>query len=171
MIKTRKEYNSMCISVCWKTRLCSVAVCKHLHVTKRHATLKSHRRLHRGQMVRRSVNRWFYSKYCLIRHEKCIGNYSKWPNKKPFMCSLWIITKPIVANMEWFFLFLGIGLLVYGVDWWTIHHSSIYSISQEICTQFCCALLCCGYAIVHNEFTWSIYSYSSGLLCWHWGNR
>ena len=41
-----------------------------------------------------------------------------------------------------------------------------YSISQEICTRFCCALLCCGYAIVHNEFTWSIYPYSSGLLCW-----
>ena len=48
---------------------------------------------------------------------------------------------------------------------------SIYSISQEICTRFCCALLSCGYAIVHNEFTWSIYPYSSGLLCWHWGNR
>ena len=45
-----------------------------------------------------------------------------------------------------------------------------YSISQEICIRFCCALLCCGYAIVHNEFTWSIYPYSSGLLCWHWGN-
>ena len=50
--------------------------------------------------------------------------------------------------------------------WW-----QCYSISQEICTRYCCALLCCGYAIVHNEFTWSIYSYSSGLLCWHWGNR
>ena len=47
----------------------------------------------------------------------------------------------------------------------------IYNISQEICTRFCCALLCCGYAIVHNEFTWSIYPYSSGLLYWHWGNR
>ena len=46
-----------------------------------------------------------------------------------------------------------------------------YRISQEICTRFCCALLCCGYAIVHNEFTWSIYPYPSGLLCWHWGNR
>ena len=46
-----------------------------------------------------------------------------------------------------------------------------YSISLEICTRFCCALLCCGYAIVHNEFTWSIYPHSSGLLCWHWGNR
>ena len=46
-----------------------------------------------------------------------------------------------------------------------------YSISQEICTRFCWALLCCGYAIVHNEFTWSIYPYSSGLHCWHWGNR
>ena len=49
--------------------------------------------------------------------------------------------------------------------WWR------YSISQEICTRFCCVLLCCGYAIVNNEFTWSIYPYSSGLLCWHWGNR
>ena len=46
-----------------------------------------------------------------------------------------------------------------------------YSLFQEICTRFCCALLWCGYAIVHNEFTWSIYPYSSGLLCWHWGNR
>ena len=25
-----------------------------------------------------------------------------------------------------------------------------YSISQEICTRFCCALLCCGYGIVRN---------------------
>ena len=50
-------------------------------------------------------------------------------------------------------------------------YSITYSTSQEICTRFCCALLCCGYAIVHNEFTWSIYPYSSGLLCWHWGNR
>ena len=33
---------------------------------------------------------------------------------------------------------------------WIIH---IYSISQKICTRFCCALLCCGYGIVQNEFT------------------
>ena len=52
-----------------------------------------------------------------------------------------------------------------------IYEIRIYSISQEICTRFCCLLLCCGYAIVHNEFTWNIYPYSSGLLCWHWGNR
>ena len=50
-------------------------------------------------------------------------------------------------------------------------HTYMYSISQEICTLFCCALLCCGYAIVHNEFMWNIYPYSSGLLYWHWGNR
>ena len=50
-------------------------------------------------------------------------------------------------------------------------NAHLYSISQEICTRFYCALLCCGYAIVHNEFTWSINPYSSGLLCWHWGNR
>ena len=53
----------------------------------------------------------------------------------------------------------------------TLCYIILYSISQEICTRFCCALLCCGYAIVHNEFTWSIYPYSSGLLCWHWDNR
>ena len=45
---------------------------------------------------------------------------------------------------------------------WTVLNNSLsamgtYSISHEICTQFYCALLCCGYAIVHNEFTWSIY--------------
>ena len=39
----------------------------------------------------------------------------------------------------------------------TVTH--IYSISQEMCTRFCCALLCCGYAIVHNEFTVSFYPY------------
>ena len=55
--------------------------------------------------------------------------------------------------------------------WWIGAQFSLYSISQEICTRFCCALLCCGYAIVHNELTWSIYPYSSELLCWHWGNR
>ena len=51
------------------------------------------------------------------------------------------------------------------------HTDVVYSVSQEICTRFCCTLLCCGYAIVYNELTWSIYPYSSGLLCWHWGNR
>ena len=63
-------------------------------------------------------------------------------------------------------IFLGIYCTNHTEVWWCI-----YSISQEICTRFCCALLCCGYAIVHNKFTWSIYPYSSGLLCWHWGNR
>ena len=53
----------------------------------------------------------------------------------------------------------------------SVDHNTSYSISQEICTRFCCALLCCGYAIVHNGFTWSIYPYPSRLLCWHWGNR
>ena len=40
-----------------------------------------------------------------------------------------------------------------------------------LCFVLCFVLLCCGYAIVHNEFTWSIYPSPSGLLCWHWGNR
>ena len=46
----------------------------------------------------------------------------------------------------------------------TPSRSCVYSIAPEICTRFCCALLCCGYAIVHNEFAWSIYSYSSGCF-------
>ena len=41
---------------------------------------------------------------------------------------------------------------------------SMYSISQEICTRFCCALLCCGYAIGHNEFTWSIIHIHQGCF-------
>ena len=32
------------------------------------------------------------------------------------------------------------------------YFADAYSISQEICTWFCCALLCCGYAIVHEVF-------------------
>ena len=70
------------------------------------------------------------------------------------------------------------NLLLYFLTTWNMLNASfaiwcgfVYSISQGICTRFCCALLCCGYAIVHNEFTWSIYPYSSGLPCWHWGNH
>ena len=32
-------------------------------------------------------------------------------------------------------------------------------------------LLCFALLWLCNEFTWSIYPYSSGLLCWHWCNR
>ena len=74
------------------------------------------------------------------------------------------------VNHRWsnYILHLTMGVITYPCPNISL---SLYSISQEICTRFCCALLCCGYAIVHNEFTWSIYPYSSGLLCWHWGNR
>ena len=61
--------------------------------------------------------------------------------------------------------------LTFSHHWFRKWLNAEYSISHEIYTRFCCALLCCGYAIVHNEFTWSIYPYSSGLRCWHWGNR
>ena len=79
--------------------------------------------------------------------------------------------KNITLKICWLRMFL------YFLTTWNMLNASfaiwcgfVYSISQEICTRFCCALLCCGYAIVHNEFTWSIYPYSSGLPCWHWGN-
>ena len=45
------------------------------------------------------------------------------------------------------------GSIRHSMDNQGFHLCDIYSISQEICTRFCCALLCCGYAIVHNEFT------------------
>ena len=64
-----------------------------------------------------------------------------------------------------------VGLYVFSLPISIVMIEIICSISQEICTRFCCTLLCCGYVIVHNEFTWSIYPYSSGLFCWHWGNR
>ena len=78
-----------------------------------------------------------------------------------FLTTTW--SMPVVCHQ-------GIHMY-YGLWFPTICLAVEYSISQEICTRFCCALLRCGYAIVHNEFTWSIYPYSSGLLCWHWGNR
>ena len=68
-----------------------------------------------------------------------------------------------VCIYHWYFTMSNIFIIniTLSSEFW------IYSISREICARFCCALLCCGYAIVHNEFTWSIYPYSSGLLCWH----
>ena len=35
--------------------------------------------------------------------------------------------------------------------------AAYYCISQEICTRFCYALLCCGYAIVHNEYSHEVF--------------
>ena len=72
-------------------------------------------------------------------------------------------TTLVSQNMNYELMMLWMEKCISKIQW--------YSTSQEICTRFCCALLCCGYAIVHNEFTWSIYPYSSGLLCWQWGNR
>ena len=48
--------------------------------------------------------------------------------------------------------------------------SHVQYIPRNMNTVLLC-FVCCGYAIIHNEFTWSIYPYSSGFLCWHWGNR
>ena len=81
---------------------------------------------------------------------------------------------PIINDRASFGLDYGFAPNSWHAIFWANHdlvYWPIYSISQEICTRFCCALLCCGYAIVHNEFTWSSYPYSLGLLCWHRGNR
>ena len=86
-----------------------------------------------------------------------------------FRQNMTIISQTTFSNsfpcMEFYFDLDFVEMCLQGCD--TTEYT--YSISQEICTRFCCALLC--YVIVHNEFKWSIYPYSSGLLCWHWGNR
>ena len=92
------------------------------------------------------------------------------PNNKTTSMYFHVIT----LQFYWTIVWEGITMRCHihmGVVKLSTTSNCIYSISQEICTRFCCALFCCGYAIVHNEFTWSIYPYSSGLLCWHWGNR
>ena len=64
--------------------------------------------------------------------------------------------------------------MIWTINKWLTNWESLDTHVQYIPRNMhtvCCALLCCGFAIVHNEFTWSIYPYSSGLLCWHWGNR
>ena len=39
-----------------------------------------------------------------------------------------------------------------------------YSISDQICIWFCCALFFCGCIILYSKFMWYIYSYSSGFF-------
>ena len=96
-----------------------------------------------------------------------------WRNRPDFAFAL-LSTRSFAPIVKWSTRPHGLFTLAAALHAWerTCHfeHCS-YSISQEICTRFCCALLCCGYAIVHNEFTLSIYPHSSGLLCWHWVNR
>ena len=97
--------------------------------------------------------------------------------KKTNSCMVLSMDSSIRLCKSWILYLYGKCLLILSISLPFRHHGvahvgwKTYSISQEICTRFCCALLCCGYAIVHNEFTWSIYPYSSGLLFWHWGNR
>ena len=71
------------------------------------------------------------------------------------------ISKLSVNSLGYFFLREMLVLLTAKWIALAVIDFETYSISQEICTRFCCALLCCGYAIVHNEFTSSIYPYSS----------
>ena len=110
-------------------------------------------------------NRWLslsQLQFPEIYDELMVGGYRDiflWPSHLNITSSAIHLDKSDIFYSTW--------LVAENVNHW--HY--IYSISQEICTRFCCALLCCGYAIVHNEFTWSIYPYSSGLLCWYWGNR
>ena len=106
-------------------------------------------------------------KYFMWIHYERLHNHNKAKHNKTVCISLGIYCtlNRLMLRPACFERKVLIPLLLVFGSW------HLYSISQEICTRFFCALLCCGYAIVHNEFTWSIYPYSSGLLCWHWGNR
>ena len=93
-----------------------------------------------------------------------------------FSITFWLLENIYVLPLVWWYDMIFLFSVVFNCisrdvyqTWVTV--AVVYSISQEICTRVCFALLCCGYAIVSNEFTWNIYPYSSGLLCWHWGNR
>ena len=130
---------------------------------------------HEGRVtpIRRQVIIWTYEAYCWLDHREQISTkfelqykhfYSrKWIGK----CRLRNGGHFVSASM----CECGKYCHVVTSSWSVCNRVMTYSISQEICTRFCCALLCCGYAIIHNEFTLSIYPYSSGLLCWPWGNR
>ena len=108
-------------------------------------------------------------KYLMWIHYERLHNHNKAKHNKTVCIFLGIYCTK-VRNLWTRGVLIGLGSATWdGPELAT--HIQNYSISQEICTRFCCALLCCGYVIVHNEFTWSIYPYSSGLLCWHWGNR
>ena len=112
-----------------------------------------------------NTNRPFSTNSCLL-----FWNITKQCNHLKTNMQLWITTlessRFVIFNVPVLCVIgtqtgLSLCLLLH------YHLTVVYSISQEICTRFCCALLCCGYAIVHDEFTWSIYPYSSGLRCWH----
>ena len=117
--------------------------------------------------------------WCL---EQCIILISR--DCAVFLCMLWYV----LFQCVWLYFMCHIRFYTRACKihykssdtWWLrlillimsqIIHGGMYSISQEIRKRVCWALRCCGYAIVHNEFTWSIHPYSSGLLCWHLGNR
>ena len=103
-------------------------------------------------------------KYFMWIHYERLHNHNKAKHSKTVCIFLGICCKSFSSTRKQFCYLRHLS----NYEWLK---RQTYSISQEICTRFCCALLCCGYAIVHNEFTWTIYPYSSELLCWHWGNR
>ena len=113
---------------------------------------------------------WIWiSTSCEFNINDCITT-TKQSTTKP--CAYFLGYTVLRQVKPWHFCRLNVPKAVYSAkQMWAFYPSSIhwvkqllceimYSISQEMCTRFCCALLCCGYAIIHNEFTWSIYPYS-----------
>ena len=86
-------------------------------------------------------------------------------NTFPLMTPLWLVYH-VQTILCYLIVKTGITaylnkLLEYPTKWRLVMHMSksrcmvitkhMYSIPREICTRFCCTLLCCGYAIVRNE--------------------
>ena len=119
---------------------------------------------HCGLETRRNPGQQLYDGRILLANAPD-DNCQASRGKSPLIVFIYCINSEILLLTLWDKLCISSNILTLQVP------GPVYSISQEICKRFCCALLCCGYTIVHNEFTWRIYPYSSGLLCWHWGNR
>ena len=143
--------------------------------------------VHQDTLTRYQLQHWVLRQFLAHRHSQvndilyfpciCVGGFS----------NLWMyIPMTIIPGMilEWMqvidskglqrgksygqqFFFYSISIFLYKVQMClnlTGSNAPSYSISQEICTRFCCALLCCGYAIIHNEFTWSIIHIHQGCF-------
>ena len=79
---------------------------------------------------------------------------------RKYLCHTQPLTKTLMRYHLAAFMFALLSYLLYSNmlcfllvdhDYWFCNWDNRYSISQEIFTRFCCALLCCGYAIVHMD--------------------
>ena len=98
----------------------------------------------------------------LILISKYINLYIQWIFNNVFMYTLSVlvhIINYVVKKTSWHGdALLTTGLCEYDKIRWALQYI------PRICTPFCCALLCCGYVIVHDEFTWVFIHIHQGCL-------